>query len=255
MATLSELATILRLDVDAANPKLAQRVSARLVGIGVKDVCGRCGGSGRYSFNQIDGDRCYGCGGPGHRAPKLNAKTLERARAAVEAGELDRYLAHRKAVAEAKRQVKPLAEAVRAVLQPISDAYMRASDRVDRPILLRAGRESRLFRFQLAANAIYFGGQGARGDTAGALDVVREVNAGRIDPEVGAVVAVAVLRERLAEAEVLAAEFAAAVVSDGEEALAVPPPEGMERIGSRGSPLPHPAQSLLSSRDRETGRL
>lgn len=25
--------------------------------------CGRCGGTGRYSFNQIDGDRCYGCGG------------------------------------------------------------------------------------------------------------------------------------------------------------------------------------------------
>ena len=27
--------------------------------------CGRCGGSGRYSYNQIDGDRCYGCGGTG----------------------------------------------------------------------------------------------------------------------------------------------------------------------------------------------
>jgi hypothetical protein len=27
--------------------------------------CGRCGGSGKYSFNQIDGDRCYGCGGTG----------------------------------------------------------------------------------------------------------------------------------------------------------------------------------------------
>jgi len=27
------------------------------------EVCGRCGGSGRYSYNQIDGDRCYGCNG------------------------------------------------------------------------------------------------------------------------------------------------------------------------------------------------
>jgi len=26
-------------------------------------VCSRCGGSGQYSFNQIDGSRCYGCGG------------------------------------------------------------------------------------------------------------------------------------------------------------------------------------------------
>lgn len=28
-------------------------------------TCGRCGGTGRYSFNLIDGDRCYGCGGSG----------------------------------------------------------------------------------------------------------------------------------------------------------------------------------------------
>jgi hypothetical protein len=35
-----------------------------------KETCGRCGGSGRYSFNQIDGDRCYGCGGSGQRLSK-----------------------------------------------------------------------------------------------------------------------------------------------------------------------------------------
>lgn len=28
-------------------------------------TCGRCGGSGRYSWNQMDGDRCYGCYGSG----------------------------------------------------------------------------------------------------------------------------------------------------------------------------------------------
>lgn len=27
--------------------------------------CGRCGGTGRYSFNLMDGDRCYGCMGSG----------------------------------------------------------------------------------------------------------------------------------------------------------------------------------------------
>lgn len=27
--------------------------------------CTRCGGSGRYSFNLMHGDRCYGCGGQG----------------------------------------------------------------------------------------------------------------------------------------------------------------------------------------------
>lgn len=28
-------------------------------------ACTRCGGSGRYSFNLMHGDRCYGCGGTG----------------------------------------------------------------------------------------------------------------------------------------------------------------------------------------------
>lgn len=27
--------------------------------------CGRCGGSGKFSFNLMDGDRCYGCHGSG----------------------------------------------------------------------------------------------------------------------------------------------------------------------------------------------
>ena len=47
-----------------ANPKvkLFRNAAGELV---IRDVCGRCGGSGRYSFNMMDGDRCYGCGGCG----------------------------------------------------------------------------------------------------------------------------------------------------------------------------------------------
>jgi len=30
-----------------------------------KQTCGRCGGSGRFSYNQMDGDTCYGCRGNG----------------------------------------------------------------------------------------------------------------------------------------------------------------------------------------------
>lgn len=33
--------------------------------VNVKSKCPRCGGSGHYSYNQIDGTRCYGCGGSG----------------------------------------------------------------------------------------------------------------------------------------------------------------------------------------------
>lgn len=40
-------------------------------------TCGRCGGSGRYSYNMMHGDRCYGCGGAG-------VKLTKRGRAAQE---------------------------------------------------------------------------------------------------------------------------------------------------------------------------
>ena len=38
-----------------------------------KQTCGRCGGSGQYSYNQIDGSRCYGCGGSGQKLTKRGA--------------------------------------------------------------------------------------------------------------------------------------------------------------------------------------
>lgn len=42
--------------------------------------CRRCGGSGRYSYNHLDGDRCFGCGGSGKR---LTARA-DRARKLLE---------------------------------------------------------------------------------------------------------------------------------------------------------------------------
>lgn len=31
------------------------------------ETCSRCGGSGEYSYNQIDGTKCFGCGGNGQQ--------------------------------------------------------------------------------------------------------------------------------------------------------------------------------------------
>lgn len=31
------------------------------------EVCSRCGGSGHYSYNQINGSTCFGCAGAGYR--------------------------------------------------------------------------------------------------------------------------------------------------------------------------------------------
>jgi hypothetical protein len=36
-------------------------------------TCSRCEGSGRYSFNLINGDRCFGCGGTGKKLTKRGA--------------------------------------------------------------------------------------------------------------------------------------------------------------------------------------
>ena len=38
-----------------------------------REECGRCGGSGQHSYNQVDGSRCYGCGGTGKRLTKRGA--------------------------------------------------------------------------------------------------------------------------------------------------------------------------------------
>lgn len=47
--------------------------------------CSRCGGSGRYSYNQIDGDRCYGCGGAGVQLSKKGAAARKAYDEAIDA--------------------------------------------------------------------------------------------------------------------------------------------------------------------------
>jgi len=41
------------------------------------ETCPRCGGSGKYSYNQMHGDRCYGCGGSGKRHTKRGSVARE----------------------------------------------------------------------------------------------------------------------------------------------------------------------------------
>ena len=40
-------------------------------------TCGRCGGCGRYSYNQMDGDTCYGCRGTGKIYTKRGIKARQ----------------------------------------------------------------------------------------------------------------------------------------------------------------------------------
>ena len=39
-----------------------------------KSTCGRCAGSGRHSFNMVDGSVCYGCAGSGEKLTKRGAE-------------------------------------------------------------------------------------------------------------------------------------------------------------------------------------
>jgi predicted nucleic acid-binding Zn-ribbon protein len=49
-------------------------------------TCTRCGGSGQYSFNMIDGTRCYGCGGTGRKyASKKVGAAVNAMKAAISA--------------------------------------------------------------------------------------------------------------------------------------------------------------------------
>jgi hypothetical protein len=49
-------------------------------------VCSRCGGSGHYSYNAIDGSRCYGCQGTGRMYPKAIAAVVNAYRADLKDG-------------------------------------------------------------------------------------------------------------------------------------------------------------------------
>lgn len=81
---------------------------ARLRALGYTKVCGRCGGSGEFSYNPMDGTMCFGCRGSKTVLVKLTTKLVTEAVARQAAGELDAYFAANKARTEAKRALRPL---------------------------------------------------------------------------------------------------------------------------------------------------
>ncbi len=86
---------------------------ARAAGLRILPTCGRCGGGGRYSYNQMSGDTCFGCGGSGQIAPSKakQAATLAEAQAAATDGRLASYLEY---LAARKRTKSAIAAAMQA---------------------------------------------------------------------------------------------------------------------------------------------
>ncbi|MHC4296447.1 MAG: hypothetical protein ACYS7Y_04030 [Planctomycetota bacterium] len=78
-------------------------IGVRLVALGHSDCCSRCGGSGEYSFNQMDGTRCYGCGGVGQKPKRLTIKLLAQVKQDVADGKMQPYLDAMKARGAAKK--------------------------------------------------------------------------------------------------------------------------------------------------------
>ena len=82
-----------------------ERAIVRAAGLHILPTCGRCGGSGRYSWNQISGDTCFGCGGSGQAVPKKpqQSSVLAAARVTREDGSYDAYIETLRARARCKR--------------------------------------------------------------------------------------------------------------------------------------------------------
>lgn len=96
-ATLATIAVTLR--------TTEKNAPTRIMNMKLGPTCGRCGGSGQYSFNGSH-SRCYGCNGYGHVMPVSSAgweATAERATAAATDGTLDAYLARNAARARCKK--------------------------------------------------------------------------------------------------------------------------------------------------------
>lgn len=71
-----------------------KNLDVRMRKMGLTPACGRCGGSGHYSFNLMHGTTCFGCAGLGHMKPsslKGWQYTLDNAKRAVANGQLDEY--------------------------------------------------------------------------------------------------------------------------------------------------------------------
>jgi hypothetical protein len=69
-----------------------QFVLARLKALGMTVPCGRCGGSGHFSYCPGHGTVCFGCNGSGQQSPPVTPGFVAAVREAVAAGRLAPYL-------------------------------------------------------------------------------------------------------------------------------------------------------------------
>lgn len=120
-ATKQELLNIEAMELFAV--KTEKMVQTCLYALGFRQECGRCGGSGRFSYCQQFGDRCFGCAGQCYVAMKLTRAVLDEAAVKVAAGDLVRIREIGARKIAARKSIAGLVEAADAIYSTISDAY------------------------------------------------------------------------------------------------------------------------------------
>lgn len=133
--TKADFISLLRVRTDIHADKQTVALNGRIIGLGHGNVCGRCYGSGNYSFNMINGTTCFGCGGTGYVAAKLTDKLYADLEALVNSGALDTYLEQLRARAALR---KACTSAVDVVMKAWSDSnvssqydWMKSADRIE----------------------------------------------------------------------------------------------------------------------------
>ncbi|MBB4861625.1 hypothetical protein HNP46_000436 [Pseudomonas nitritireducens] len=86
--------------------KQESSLHTRIIALGHGTYCGRCGGSGNYSFNHTSGTRCFGCDGSRYVKTKLTDQLYAGLEADVAAGKLDTYLVELRQRQEINRKCK-----------------------------------------------------------------------------------------------------------------------------------------------------
>lgn len=159
------------------------KIPAILYALGFREACGRCGGSGSYSFCQMHGSTCFGCGGKGEHAAPLTAAVLEAARVKVAAGELDALRVAARAKKQARREIGPLVEAAREIYSTIGAAYEAAYQANVRSWNRETCQHESpipesLHRAQELNNAIFYGTQVKGGREPGITGILSDVKSG-----------------------------------------------------------------------------
>ena len=93
-------------DMKIVGEPFADELKGGRLYVRVKGACPRCGGSGHYSYNQMDGTRCYGCMGSGISIQKVRAYTEKEYNRMQTANERARA----KRVAEKEAKAKDLVD-------------------------------------------------------------------------------------------------------------------------------------------------